>query len=456
MTNSKDTSNAGGRWNRFFYFPAARLVFLGYAVLSVGWFYISPGGFLWREPRFWSNGTIPLFVFAISVLGLVGLNKHPQRSAGAVLLFYAAAMLTFTANAKMLYPISLRPVFLYILIGWFLFLTLLLTACARTSGHWTDVLFIVPFLLAGAAAGFFLPWSQIGLAPGTRPANSTIRPSSEPLNPQHFLSLPGGVSVDALRACVEFSHGGCRLEVLPLLTFYSRSPDQCWVLFAPRSDRCGPQRLYNGMKVIPNGLYLEYEYDGLSCFEVREEEGVFAIDARTRLPQPVYSHLNTFSHLRIEAGEAISVSFSPCPDRRIEVLPFEYPFGLPARFAYLDRDNKFRIVQAKRAEKGPYTTLAEGALSRGESLGLTLYAGGRSVYRITFEDWSAQVSMQTSPTAGWGVPENAVEFSLEREKPYVASFYLTLSATSVGRGFDSVGHAAGAYRNRIRIETPEE
>ena len=30
--------------------------------------------------------------------------------------------------------------------------------------------------------------------------------------------------------------------------------------------------------------------------------------------------------------------------------------------------------------------------------------------------------------------------------------WLTLAGTSVGRGFDSVGHKAGTYRNRVRIE----
>ena len=29
---------------------------------------------------------------------------------------------------------------------------------------------------------------------------------------------------------------------------------------------------------------------------------------------------------------------------------------------------------------------------------------------------------------------------------------LTLADTGPGRGFDSVGHAAGSYRNRLRVE----
>ena len=31
--------------------------------------------------------------------------------------------------------------------------------------------------------------------------------------------------------------------------------------------------------------------------------------------------------------------------------------------------------------------------------------------------------------------------------------FITLAAASVGSGFDSVGHTAGTYRNRMRIAT---
>jgi hypothetical protein len=34
-----------------------------------------------------------------------------------------------------------------------------------------------------------------------------------------------------------------------------------------------------------------------------------------------------------------------------------------------------------------------------------------------------------------------------------ATLFITLASTSVGRGFDSVGHTPGTYRNRMRIQT---
>jgi hypothetical protein len=112
----------------------------------------------------------------------------------------------------------------------------------------------------------------------------------------------------------------------------------------------------------------------------------------------------------------------------------------------------FRVVEAKSAEKGPFTILTEGELPEDRPLELTLYDGDHPIYRLAFQDWAKQCSKQLSPTAGWGLPENAIEFSLVGENQTQATFYITLASTSVGRGFDSVGHREGIYRNRLKIE----
>ena len=135
----------------------------------------------------------------------------------------------------------------------------------------------------------------------------------------------------------------------------------------------------------------------------------------------------------------------------MEVLPFDYPAGRPARFAYLGADNIFRVAQAKSGEKGPFETLAEGKLNRTDPLTLTLYDDGAPFCRITLDDWAAQAGTDLSPTAGWGVPQNAIEFSWDEDRQ-TAHFFITLAGTSVGRGWDSVGHTPGVYRNRMTIE----
>ena len=71
-------------------------------------------------------------------------------------------------------------------------------------------------------------------------------------------------------------------------------------------------------------------------------------------------------------------------------------------------------------------------------------------------DWAAQADTTISPTAGWGVPVNAIEFSLvDDPASSPASIFVTLAATSVGRGWDCVAHNPGTYRNRIRIEAAQ-
>lgn len=73
--------------------------------------------------------------------------------------------------------------------------------------------------------------------------------------------------------------------------------------------------------------------------------------------------------------------------------------------------------------------------------------------RIVLEDWSRQCGRQLSPTAGWGLPVNAIEFSLLGDAPQsAAALWITLAGTSVGRGWDSVGHRAGTYRNRLQVK----
>ena len=73
------------------------------------------------------------------------------------------------------------------------------------------------------------------------------------------------------------------------------------------------------------------------------------------------------------------------------------------------------------------------------------------------EDWAAQASTQLSPTAGWGFTENAISFQLllpsEPNELSTGFICISLANTSTGRGFDSVGHTAGLYRNRMRVES---
>src|SRR5262249_13081870 len=124
------------------------------------------------------------------------------------------------------------------------------------------------------------------------------------------------------------------------------------------------------------------------------------------------------------------------------------------RLACLHAGGTFQVVEANWADKGPFRELACGQLRRLAPLGVTLYEGARPACTLTFADWPRQVGTALSPTAGYGLPVNAIEFSRYRaDPPGCCRLVLSLGATTVGRGRDSVGHAAGTYRNRLVIRS---
>jgi hypothetical protein len=181
--------------------------------------------------------------------------------------------------------------------------------------------------------------------------------------------------------------------------------------------------------------------------------GAIAVDAATRLDRPVYSHLNAFCDVEVRGHRRLFLEFSPCPGTLIEVQAFDYPVGRPSRFAFVSADWTFSVVEATSGEKGPFRTLARGRLEPEQALTITFHDGDRAVARLSLDDFAAQADTTLSPTAGWGVPVNAIEFSLAGDGPTSpASIFVTLAGTSVGRGWDCVGHKAGTYRNRLRLE----
>jgi hypothetical protein len=237
------------------------------------------------------------------------------------------------------------------------------------------------------------------------------------------------------------------IVVEPRLEFISRSPDRFWTVFAPARQA----ELPAVVRVERTDVELRLDdEDGGSLHVQTTSAGTAAIEARALLEAPVYSHLNAFARLSVTGHRRLGLRFSPCPEAVVEVVDSDYPSGAPARLAYLDARGTFRVVQASDAEKGPFTTLGEGPLRRGEPLGVVLVELGDSSRRelatIVFRDWSLQLSTELSPTAGWGLPQNALEFGRSSIEPTSTAYiHLTLAGTSVGRGWDSVGHRAGVY-----------
>jgi hypothetical protein len=213
-------------------------------------------------------------------------------------------------------------------------------------------------------------------------------------------------------------------------------------------DGLGTRRSLARSAKTPTGFRAAYADDGESTLVVHEDATGVDIAAVSALAAPVYAHLSSFTtiYLSFEA----TLSFGPTGATRFPIEPADYPSGRPAKLAYLDDDLDFHVIRARDAEKGPFSELAAGRLGRGEPLILELRPRDDSAgCRLVVTDWSSQVSTERSPSAGWGVSQGSIQFASRLGVGFVV---LTLADTGPGRGFDSVGHAAGTYRNQLRVE----
>lgn len=417
---------------------------------AVAWWWLLPGGFGVGEPRFWVNEVLPLGVLALVVaLRFVVWNRKAVRDGLLATLpsFWIAA----AVSARFVFPQSAQ---------WFwlapLAFGLALLAAAVVAGPRLAPWVVVVTLIA-TSLGVLMPVAERGVDPDTRPMSVGEPPPVDFPAPTEMraIALAPDVKLDPGEPVVTLLNGRVTLAVQPVLTFVSRSPDRCWTLFASKAQRDGPVRRIAGLRREGDTIRLLHraDIDSLTDFRPSPSGGI-EIDSQTYLPAPIYSHLNTFTELTISGHHKLAVAFSPCPDARIEFRPFSIRGDAPGRAAYLAADGAFKVVQARRAEKGPFTTLAQGRLRRGEPLTLTLYDQDRPISELTLDDWSSQAGIQPSPTAGYGLPVNALEFSLDGDSERSAGgMWITLAATSVGRGWDTVGHAAGAYRNRMHVRT---
>jgi hypothetical protein len=300
-------------------------------------------------------------------------------------------------------------------------------------------------------------------AADTHPLDVSIATDAPSDRPQERIR-PTGVRLDA-RAMIQPSDGSLMarvppvtIRVEPLLTFLSQSPDGSPVVVVSEEARAGlGRRFRDGRRIGERSCWLAYDVPGQGPEVVRADfepdSGAIVLEAAARLERPVYSHLNAFCDVEVGGHRRLSLEFSPCPGTLIEVRHFGYPTGHPARFAFISADRTFRVVEATSGEKGPFRTLASGRLDPEQSLVITFHDDGKAVARLSLDDFAAQADTTLSPTAGWGVPVNAIEFSLADDSPSsLASIFITLAGTSVGRGWDCVGHRAGTYRNRLHLE----
>jgi hypothetical protein len=423
-----------------------------HAVGASAWWWLTPGGFPPSHPRFWTNGVAPVAVLTVVASAIVAARREQPGSLRASLAAFPAAWAAAAIVGRLAFPTTLRILFLVPLIGAAAMAAALVGTFRRQVSGGVGRAWGVAAV--AAAFGAASPLSQRPPAPDTRPLNvSMLDPAAATASTDGRMSARLFVHVGDGSATVRT--GGLKLSVQPLLRFLAQSPDGCLTILAPRDFREEREPRLRSASRDENGLSLGYAADHDSTLQVGPDDGYgpIVLEAKGRLTRPVQSHLNSFCDIEVTGHKRLALSFSPCSDQLVEVRPADYPFGRPLRFAYLDASGGFHVVEGTSGEKGPFHELAGGRLGRSEPLTITLHDGEAAVARIVLEDWPAQVGTTLSPTAGWGAPVNAIEFSLDGDDPSSrAAIYVTLAGTSVGRGWDCVGHAAGTYRNRMRIE----
>ena len=424
-----------------------------HGAFAVGAWKLLPHGFALSERRLWTNQVLPWVALCAAIAGVVGLlTKRGSWGRTAALGFYGAWIGGFAA-ACFVFPQSARRFGVFVGPLALIFFVSVVRELRRSASRRVPLVSVG----VGVVLGAFVALAQRGSDPATRPANVPLpRVATESGASLRPIDVGGQVRVFPTNGRCVVEQGGLRIEVDPLLSFESRSPDRCWTIFAGRRRRTGPSRGLTGRSQQGDRVELAYADDGRSWLRVAKTSGAVSLEARSEISAPVFSHLNSFCQVRLQAqeGSSLALSFSPAPTTPVKIVRADYPVGRPARLGYLDASGVFRVVEARSGEKGPFRELANGRLDRSESLALTVHVDGAPAGRLVFEDFASQASTQTSPTAGWGLPENAVEFRLVSTSPPVAYIWLELAATSVGRGWDSVGHTAGVYRNRVRVEAP--
>jgi hypothetical protein len=405
----------------------------GHAAVALAMRSLLPRGFPLLHPRFFVNELVPALLLAAALAGLVLLLVRPALAALS-LAALPALWWSVAVALPLVFPVTgtapLGPVLAVALV-------LSIAYVPLWSRIGQNRAWIALPLLAGALTGAFSVRCLRAPDPTTRPRSQKLPASAL----ESTAALAPGLVVDAGVVRIGSNHSSLRAWIDPSLGFTSRSPDRFWTIFTPA------------------GALLAHAESRVSARPTGPHAAT--IESFTLLHDSVYSHLNSFLELELTGHTRLALRFSPCPGALIDVLHADYPAGAPARFAYADAAGAFHVVEATDAEKGPYRTLARGSLPRGTPVVLTFLetAPGteRELLDVTLHDWSAQLSTALSPTAGYGVAENAIEFRLSApERSASAHVFVTLAGTGVGRGWDSVGHAAGAYRNRITLDWKRE
>ena len=426
-----------------------QLVWLLLLALHIGaagvWWWLMPGGFPSSSTEFWVNQFWPPLIVALLSFALLARGRIGEGLLPPVLAAIPVFWMAFAISARLTFDASFESAWHLPFVAAFALAILWIHKMRLKVRAW----WLVPLVVIPAAIlGWALPGTQRAPDPSTTPTGTAFAAAPAGVGDAKVIKLSKDAQVRPSEARVVVRRDKLVMNVLPFLTFADRSPDRAWVSLAPEGASKATNRILAAKVKEGAGWKLYYKDEGGSVLDVGVRDGAVQLDASSRLDKPIFAHVDSYAEIAVSGHSKLTVSFSPAPDKRIELAAAT----AAERFAYLDANDTFHVMQATTRQRGPFTELASGKLKRGDPLVVTLYDADKPAFAITLSDWSAQASTALSPTAGAGIPVNAIEL-LRAGEPDTAPALLTFSLadTSIGRGTATVGHAAGVYRNRIAI-----
>ncbi len=219
---------------------------------------------------------------AVALIGILALSLARVRLAKAALIFFVGLTYSAFVFSLIQFPISFGPsnglrflVFILFCGGVSLFLLLLTVLFFRLNRqHSIAYALGITALILSMIVGTGIVKTQRSLPAATVPLKEQIPPvfrklsrSKSRLQPSIPFKARHKIWPD--EAMIQTQCGTLDLQICPLLTFTSRSPDRFWTLFAPPADRIGPRRNLSGYQLTNDRLLFRYTDDDQSGLDIQ-------------------------------------------------------------------------------------------------------------------------------------------------------------------------------------------